>query len=204
MPSGLSVADASGVLSRVPLGALATGFAAVLAAAIVGVPALRAASLDAAEGGSRWSGRVADAVASPAILIVAVLCAAIAALTIVVSGQQLRRDALEDGGAGIVAIWSRVERVSALAVVGLTADAVAAFVGVGLQPLWLTWPVAGEPALVVVPTIAALAAGPVLAAASLELRRRAQRRVLAAAEAAALERRTRHAVVGRRHHEPAR
>lgn len=189
-------------LLEIPIGALAAAFAVVLAIAIVGAPAIRAAALDAQEGGARWADALSDGLSSPGIGIMAALCSAIAALALVVSHQQLRRDALEEGGRDIVALWGPVERVGALAVVGVLGDIVAGFVGIGMQPLWLTWPVPGESPLAVVPTVLVLLAGPVLAVVALVMRARAHRASLAAAQAAELERRSRHSVVGRRIHEP--
>ncbi|MCR8672007.1 hypothetical protein [Agrococcus sp. HG114] len=189
-------------LIGMPIGVLAVAYAAALALAIVGAPALRAAALDAAEGGARWADALSDGLSSPGIGIMTALCCAIAVLTLVVSHQQLRRDALEDGGRDIAALWGPVERVGALAAVGVLGDVVAGFVGIGMQPLWLTWPVPGESPLAVVPTVLVLLTGPVLAVVALVMRARAQRASLAAAEAAELERRSRHSVVGRRIHEP--
>ncbi|WP_306231281.1 hypothetical protein [Agrococcus beijingensis] len=190
------------MLRRMPIAWLATVLAILLALAAVVVPMLRAAALDAAEGGVRWADAVGDAVRSPGIAIVAGLCAAIALLTVVVSHQQLRRDALESGGAEILAAWAPVERVAALAVIGIMGDVVAAVVGIGMQPLWLTWPVPGESPLVVVPTVLVLLVGPVLGVVALVLQRRTNRALGTAAVDRELERRTRHSVVGRRHHEP--
>jgi hypothetical protein len=189
------------MLRRIPIGWLAALLAALLAVAVIGVPAARAAALDAAEGGVRWADAVGDALRSPGIAIIAGLCTIIAVLTVVVSRQQLRRDALEAGGEEILAVWSPVERGASLAVVGVMGDIVAAVVGIGMQPLWLTWPVPGESPLAVVPTVLVLLVGPLLAVATLVLHRRAHRALRAAAAARDLERRTRHSVVGRRHHE---
>lgn len=204
LASDPGVHDALSMLARIPTGWLATGLAALLALAVVGIPVLRAQALDAAEGGARWADAVGDALGSPGIAIIAALCAAIALLTVVVAQQQLRRDALEEGGAEVVAAWRPVERVASLAVVGVMGDIVAAVVGIGMQPLWLTWPVEGESPLVVLPTVLVLLAGPVLGAVSLVMARRARRSLHDAAEARELERRTRHAVTGMRHHEPTR